>query len=223
MLQSYFRKERRFFGHKKCFLIQYLKNTGREFGDCLWMGNGIMPVDMKAMIADTLGEILKRKKLDKITVKELVDACHISRQTFYYHFQDIMDVVEWYQDQALQKSIEVSLAAPSFREAVKGLVFETFRQKEMIRQVLSSNRREEIEQLFVRSVRTYLQEVLRKKAPQITLSPADAEAILCFYSNGVVGMMLDGLNQKNPDIELLAEQMYKVLTGEILFRFGEAH
>lgn len=43
-----------------------------------------MPGDMKAKIADTLNEILKHKELDKITVKELVDACNISRQSFYY-------------------------------------------------------------------------------------------------------------------------------------------
>ena len=35
-----------------------------------------MPGDMKAKIADTLNEILKLKELDKITVKELVDACN---------------------------------------------------------------------------------------------------------------------------------------------------
>ena len=49
-----------------------------------------MPVDMKAKIAETLYELLKHKPLDKITVKELVDTCNISRQSFYYHFQDIM-------------------------------------------------------------------------------------------------------------------------------------
>ena len=81
-----------------------------------------MPGDMKAKIADTLNEILKHKELDKITVKELVDACNISRQSFYYHFQDIMEVVEWYQDQALKQSIEKSLAAPTYQEAIKGVV-----------------------------------------------------------------------------------------------------
>lgn len=38
-----------------------------------------MPGDMKARIADTLNELLEHKELDKITVKELVDACNISR------------------------------------------------------------------------------------------------------------------------------------------------
>ena len=82
-----------------------------------------MPGDMKARIADTLNEVLEHKEVDKITVKELVDACNISRQSFYSQFQDIMEVVEWYLDQALRHSIEISLAAPSYKEGIRGVVY----------------------------------------------------------------------------------------------------
>ena len=54
-----------------------------------------MPVDMKAVIAGTYLQLVQHGNVDKITVKALIDACHISRQTFYYHFRDIMDVLEW--------------------------------------------------------------------------------------------------------------------------------
>ena len=53
-----------------------------------------MAIDMKRTIAEMLIKLLEHKPVDKITVKELVDACGISRQTFYYHFQDIMEVIE---------------------------------------------------------------------------------------------------------------------------------
>ena len=53
-----------------------------------------MPVDTKAMIAGTYLQLVQHGNVDKITVKALIDACHISRQTFYYHFRDIMDVLE---------------------------------------------------------------------------------------------------------------------------------
>ena len=35
------------------------------------------------------------KTLDKITVKELVATCGVNRQTFYYNFQDIYELLEW--------------------------------------------------------------------------------------------------------------------------------
>ncbi len=35
------------------------------------------------------------KPMDKITVKDLVEICGVNRQTFYYHFDDVYDLLEW--------------------------------------------------------------------------------------------------------------------------------
>lgn len=180
-----------------------------------------MPGDMKAKIANTLNELLQHKDLDKITVKELVDACNISRQTFYYHFQDIMDVVEWYQNQVLKASIEKSLEAPTFGEAIRGMVYETYSHRELIRQFMASRRWREMEDLFLKAVRTYLRELFRGKGSTISCGPADLEAVLSFYACGLVGMMFTDLKQKTPDLDRLSGQMCRLLTGEISCRFTE--
>lgn len=40
--------------------------------------------------------------LDKITVRMLVENCGLNRQTFYYHFQDIYDLLRWmFQEEAV--------------------------------------------------------------------------------------------------------------------------
>ena len=53
-----------------------------------------MPADMKGIIADTLLQMVQHTSVDNITVTALIDRCHISRQTFYYHFENLMDVLE---------------------------------------------------------------------------------------------------------------------------------
>ena len=80
-----------------------------------------MPVDVKQVIAETFAGLLEHKNVEKITVKELVDACHISRQTFYYHFQDTMEVIEYLMEQRLQKTLLASLEAPSVPAAGRTL------------------------------------------------------------------------------------------------------
>ena len=80
-----------------------------------------MPVDVKQVIAETFAGLLEHKNVEKITVKELVDACHISRQTFYYHFQDTMEVIEYLMEQRLQKTLLASLEAPSVQDALKSV------------------------------------------------------------------------------------------------------
>ena len=126
-----------------------------------------------------------------------------------------MDVVEWNQRQSLRQAIEASLAAPTGRDAIRGIVSESVKRREQIRQLLSSQRGREIEQLLVKAVSTYLREMLLVKAPDFTLPPADVEAALCFYAWGMVGMMLTGLENKHLDEDLLADQMLRLLSGEI--------
>ena len=131
-----------------------------------------------------------------------------------------MDVIEWYQDQSLRQSIENSLSAPTHKDAIRGIVQEVFRNKELIRQLMASQRREEIEQIFLKSVRSYLCEMLRARMPDLEFSPADIETAICFYSCGLVGLMLTALQQKQMDVEIMTNQMCRLLTGEISVPFA---
>ncbi len=55
----------------------------------------------KKMLAETLKSLLQKKSLSKITVSEIVNTCQINRKTFYYHFTDIYDLLEWYLNQEI--------------------------------------------------------------------------------------------------------------------------
>ena len=67
-----------------------------------------MAKSTKNEIVATLGILLRTKRLDDITVTELVEQCNISRQAFYYHFSDLYGVVDY----AIQKVLE-GLEIPS--------------------------------------------------------------------------------------------------------------
>ncbi len=180
-----------------------------------------MPVDVKQVIAETFAGLLEHKNVEKITVKELVDACHISRQTFYYHFQDTMEVIEYLMEQRLQKTLLASLEAPSVQDALKSVITVTPEEKRLIRHLLSSQRREEMSQLLRRFSRAYFDEMIRAHAAGRTLPASDLETAVSFYSYGVVGLLLDNLTkEQNPDI--LAQQISGLISGEIWRESGTA-
>ncbi len=54
-----------------------------------------MCCNTKLKLAKTLKELMNEKPLRKITVQDIMTRSHMTRQSFYYHFQDIYDVVEW--------------------------------------------------------------------------------------------------------------------------------
>ena len=47
----------------------------------------------KRAIMLSLLKLLKQKSVDKVTVKDICDECEINRNTFYYYFKDIYDVL----------------------------------------------------------------------------------------------------------------------------------
>ena len=53
----------------------------------------------KRALSEALKQLMRKKPLSRITVNELLEACDISRNTFYYHFQDIYDLLRWTLEQ----------------------------------------------------------------------------------------------------------------------------
>jgi probable dihydroxyacetone kinase regulator len=56
----------------------------------------------KKAIALGMKELTKKKSFDKITVQDITEICGLNRQTFYYHFQDKYELVDWiYYNEAI--------------------------------------------------------------------------------------------------------------------------
>ena len=58
------------------------------------------------VFAQAIKDLIKMTSLDKITVTDIVIRSGMTRQTFYRHFKDKYDLVNWYFDKILQESFE---------------------------------------------------------------------------------------------------------------------
>ena len=65
-----------------------------------------MPVDMKEMMAEAVRKLLMDKKVKKLTVKDIVEECQITRQSFYYHFEDIPALLQWILEQGTERMLQ---------------------------------------------------------------------------------------------------------------------
>ena len=48
-----------------------------------------------ALLAESFKELALRRPIEKITVKEITDRAGVIRPTFYNHFQDKYELLEW--------------------------------------------------------------------------------------------------------------------------------
>ena len=61
-------------------------------------------------------EILKYKTLDKITVKDIIESTEINRNTFYYYYEDIYDLLDHIFNAEIEKVLSETPENASFYE-----------------------------------------------------------------------------------------------------------
>ena len=59
------------------------------------MKHELATLHTKEALAASLKRKMCQKPLSKISVSEIVDDCGLNRRTFYYHFDDIYELLEW--------------------------------------------------------------------------------------------------------------------------------
>jgi AcrR family transcriptional regulator len=66
----------------------------------------------KKLLKESLAVILMKKKLNEITVKEIVDLADVNRGTFYLHYQDIYDMLAKIENEMILELVDISRHFP---------------------------------------------------------------------------------------------------------------
>ena len=77
-----------------------------------------MASSTKKALADALKKMMAVKPIDKITVNDLVETCGVSRQTFYYHFNDVYDLLEWVFEEDANANLPREVVYDNWKHAV---------------------------------------------------------------------------------------------------------
>ena len=179
-----------------------------------------MAIDTKQMITDKLFGLLTREMPENVTVKRLVEECGISRQTFYYHFKDIIEVMEWGCEQAMRKAFDMSMQAATPKEAITAFIVEAVNNRKAISHLLSSQYSHELSQIMQKSIRAYLWHLFGTMFPNSALSVADTEVALDFFTGGITGLILSNFKKRDLDTTVLADQIYRLLSGQMREALG---
>ena len=170
----------------------------------------------KALIARAFIELTEIKSIDKITVKDLVERCQITRQTFYYHFQDLMDVLEWSIEQETAQTLHECLRLARPEEGLALFLRTATARREAILRLLDSQKRPHVEKMIVDAGRTLFTSMIERKNLFPEASRSDLKLAINFYTYALTGVMLDLCTQPAADIDRLASQMMQLVQGKLL-------
>lgn len=170
----------------------------------------------KRALEESLKKMLLKKPLDKITISDIADDCGINRMTFYYHFKDIYDLVEWSCVEAAAKALDGKKTYDTWQQGFLQIFQAVLENKPFILNVYRSVSREQVETYLYKLTYNLLIGVVEEKAAGMAIREADKKFIADFYKFGFVGLMLDWIkNNMREEPQQIIDRLSALIMGDI--------
>lgn len=170
----------------------------------------------KKAIAYTFKDLLREKPFNKITVNDIANKCDINRQTFYYHFQDIRDLIEWICIEEVDNILEKENECEKWEDKFL-LIFRIMEEEKIfVENIYYSVSVEVLRSNLYRLVYPIIYREILEKSKGKNLREEDKKFITDFYKYSFVSIVLNWIDKgmhENP--ELIIAKVSRLITGTI--------
>lgn len=177
----------------------------------------------KRALEASLKKLLLQKPLNKITINDITEDCGVNRMTFYYHFKDIYDLVDWIMVEDAAKAQE-GKTFETWSEAFLDILNEIRNNKVLVQNVYRSISREQVEQYLYKMLDPTLHDFIDREAQILSVQDADKQFVIDFYKYALVGMVLEWIRKDmKTKPEVMTERLNTMLHGDFhraLLRFS---
>ena len=172
----------------------------------------------KRVLADGIKKVMESKAFDKITVTDITDSCGVSRNTFYYHFQDKYELVNW----IFYTEITPIARAAQGEKGWAAALTELFCYLRNNRAFYSNVLRFQGQNSFSSCLCDFYQSAMRKLIEKDTsgvLTLEEQQFAAKFYSNALIGTVMDWVSEDmRPDPEEAVATIEKLINGHFSSR-----
>ena len=171
----------------------------------------------KRALEASLKNLLLQKPLSKITISDITEDCGINRMTFYYHFKDIYDLVEWSCQEDASKALAGNKTYETWQQGFLQLFKAVQDNKPFIMNVYHSVSREQVENYLYKVTYDLLEGVVEEQAQGMSVRDEDKAFIATVYKYAFVGLMLDWIKDgMKVDYHMIAEKMHRTMEGNVV-------
>ena len=169
----------------------------------------------KKAIRDSFVKLLNERPLSQITVKDIVDDCGVNRNTFYYYFQDLPQLLETIVDEDAQRIIREYPAIDSIEECLNAIISFALDNRRAVMHIYHSINRDIYEQYQWRicehTVRIYVDGILSDK----NVTKQDRKLLIdylkCVCFGLIVGWLEEGMQT---DIQSRVRRICELKQGD---------
>lgn len=175
-----------------------------------------MSLITKRALAQSLKNLMRKSTLNQITVKDVVVDCGVNRQTFYYHFKDIYDLIEWiYITEAVEK-IDKFKSYNTWQQGFKIILDYVRDNLEFCTNCLNSLGREPLDRFLYNATFKLLIDVVNEVAEGTEVNDRERKFIADFYCYAFIGITIQWIRggaKEKPSI--IIDDINRLIEGDI--------
>ncbi|XZL61522.1 TetR/AcrR family transcriptional regulator [Clostridium perfringens] len=170
----------------------------------------------KKMIRSVFIELLNERPLNKITVKDIALACGINRNTFYYYYSDMYELLSELFQTELQNVIDEYNDTMSWEESFVLATRFALGNKKVIYHVYNSMQREELVNYIYNVSGNMMERYVKKLSHGINASEYDMKLIATFYQCVLTEMVIQWISSgMKEDPDAIIRRIGKLFDGNI--------
>ncbi|SHH35284.1 TetR/AcrR family transcriptional regulator C-terminal domain-containing protein [Clostridium grantii] len=170
----------------------------------------------KKALAESLKILMKKATLDKINVTDVVSHCGVNRQTFYYHFKDIYDLVEWIYKTEAVESINKYKSYNTWQQGFFMIFEYVGNNLEFCTNCFNSLGREHLDRFLYDITFGFLMGVVDEVAEDTDVKYREKRFIANFYTYAFIGIMTQWIREgANEDPANIINDINQLIEGDI--------
>lgn len=145
----------------------------------------------KRAIAQGFKELMRHKSFEKITISDITKSCGLNRQTFYYHFQDKFELINWiYYNEAILPLTQ-NLTFETWSGQILRLLTLMRQESYFYENALRENCRPEFQNYLLCVAKELFVDIIDRITENTRIAVEDRQFIADFFSFGIVGVIVD--------------------------------
>lgn len=168
----------------------------------------------KKAIASGIKDLTKTKSFDKITILDIAAQCGLNRQTFYYHFQDKYELVDWiYYNETIAIIIH-DLSYDNWDDRVLEMLSKMKSEDYFYENTLKSTLENEFREYLFRVTSELFCNIIDRIAVNENIGQEEKKFIAEFYAFGIVGIIIAWAQQGMKESpEYITTQLKNLVDG----------
>ena len=158
----------------------------------MWQQDSPCATKTKKKLASALKELMETTTFDKITVSDITDKCNVHRQTFYYHFQDRFELLDWIFYTEIVQPFTDNISSENIQEKFSNL-FETMSSNKKFYQNALKTNGDDLTRYISKVASEQFTDIFKNLSKESGFAVDDEEDVIMaeFFGYGICGVVMN--------------------------------